>query len=91
MVTKYDRALAAFRRAETVLEAAAHEPDEDLYGDLVVAFNRALERLLRIPAPDLPALAAKIALIVDHQAWELPAAESCLAALKRDARRLAAG
>jgi hypothetical protein len=34
-------ALARFRRAQSVLEAAAHEPDEDLYGDILDAFNRA--------------------------------------------------
>jgi hypothetical protein len=45
-------------------------------------------RLLRAPAPDLPALALKIDLTVDDQAWELTAAAPCLAALKADADRL---
>jgi hypothetical protein len=38
--------------------------------------------LLRPPAPDLPSLAMKIALAVDHEVGSL-------AALKADARRLA--
>jgi len=87
-VTKWDRALARCRRAEAALAAAGHEPDEELYGDLVVAFNRALERLLRTPAPDLPALALKIDLTIDQSAWELTGGESCLASLERDTRRL---
>jgi hypothetical protein len=82
--------LARFRRAEAVLKAAVHEPDEDRYGDLVVAFNRALRKLLRTPAPDLPALALKIDLTVDHEVAELTGGDACLAALKRDGRRLAA-
>ncbi len=41
------------------------------------------------PGPDLAALALKIALAVDDQAWELTGAAPCLAALKADARRLA--
>lgn len=48
----------------------------------------ALRRLLRTPAPDLPALAAKIELAVGNQAWELTGAELCFAALDADARRL---
>lgn len=85
---KWRRSLATFRRAEAILNAAIHEPDEDRYGDLVVAFNRALRRLLRTPAPDLPALWLKIDLTVDQAAWELTGGEACMAVLKRDARRL---
>jgi hypothetical protein len=62
VVTKWDRALARFRRAEAALAAAAHEPDEEVYGDILCAFNRALRRLLRAPAPDLAALALKLEL-----------------------------
>ena len=86
---RWNDAVARFRRAEAVLKAAAHEPDEDRYGDLVVAFYRALRKLLRIPAPDLPALALKIDLTIDHEVGELTGGERCMAALKPDARRLA--
>lgn len=40
---------------------------------------------------DLPALATKIAPVVDHEVGTLTGGEACLAALKRDARRLAEG
>jgi hypothetical protein len=88
-VTKWDLALARFRRAQSALDAAAHEPDEDRYGDILGAFNNALRRLLRTPAPDLPALSLKIDLAVDHEIAELTGGEACLARLKRDAHRLA--
>ncbi|MEA3031362.1 MAG: hypothetical protein QOG13_2687 [Sphingomonadales bacterium] len=89
-VTKWDRAVATFRRAEAVINAAAHEPDQDRYDALNLAFFRALRRLIRTPAPDLPALSLKIELAVDHEVAELTGGDHCLAALKRDARRLAA-
>ncbi len=82
------RGVRRFRQAEAVLKAAAHEPDEERYGDLVVAFNRALRKLLRTPAPDLPALALKIDLTIDHEVAELTGGDACLAALRRDARGL---
>jgi hypothetical protein len=88
-VTKWDRALASLRRAEAALAAAAGTEDEDLYGDRVVAFNRTVERLLAAPAPGLPALATKLTLAVREAAWELPAGDACMAALVRDAARLA--
>ncbi len=86
----------ALGSTNSALEEAAipHEQrtlaDED---DLDERFNRlecarlaALAGLLRLPAPDLPALALKIALIVDEAAWELTDPQPCLAALKADAR-----
>ena len=87
--------LAAFRRYEASLPAAARafpacEPLEERFGDLDSARLRALRRLLRASAPDFPALALKIDLAVDNQAWELTGAHPCLAALKADAHRLAA-
>jgi hypothetical protein len=86
---KWQGALTRFRRAQSVLDAAAHEPDEDLYDAINGAFHNALRRLLRTPAPDLRALSLKIDLAVDQAAWELTGGEACMAALKRDARRLA--
>lgn len=63
---------------------------EDAYGDRLDALYAALRRLLRTPAPDFEALAAKIVLAVDHEVGTLTGGERCLAALKADARRLAA-
>lgn len=85
----WDRALARLRRAEAALAAAAHEPDEEVYGDILCAFNAALRRLLRAPAPDLAGLALKLELAARETAWELTGAETCIATLAREARRLA--
>lgn len=89
-VTKWDRALARFRRAEAALAAVAHTEDDNLYDRVLGRFNDALRRLLRSPAPNVAALAAKLGLAVRHLAWELTGGEACMAALLRDARRLAA-
>jgi hypothetical protein len=64
---------------------------DDRFGDHLGAFYAALGRLLRTPAPDFAALTVKIVLAVDHEIGTLTAGERCLAALKADARRLAAG
>jgi hypothetical protein len=93
-VTAYRRAearLAAFRRQIDSLPPErrafpASEPFEDRFDDLECARLGALRRLLGVPAPDLSALALKIILTVDDQAWELTGAESFLATLKADAR-----
>jgi hypothetical protein len=69
----------------------ACEPYEDRFDEAECARLAALRRLLRVPAPDLPALALKIHLFVDDQAWELTGAETCLARLKADANRLCHG
>jgi len=61
---------------------------DEHFSDLVVAFNAALRRLLRVPAPDLPALGLKVALIVDHDVAGLIGGERCMAVLKADALRL---
>jgi hypothetical protein len=88
-VDQWRNALAAFRRARSAIDAAVHEPDQDRYDALLDTFTATLRRLLRTPAPDLPALSLKIDLVVDHLAWELTGGEAYLAALKQDARRLA--
>jgi hypothetical protein len=97
---EWSAALAGLRSARAEIAAfKATEPKgtsfeqqwalDETFSDLVVAFNRALERLLLVPAPDLPALAAKVAVAVDEQAWELPDGEATMARLKADAARLA--
>ncbi len=102
----WNRALAALDRSGARLDvfrleeaAIPHEQrtfaDED---DLDERFSRlecarlaALTRLLRQPAPDLPALAVKITFVLDEAAWELTDARPCLAALKADAQRICYG
>ena len=86
---KWDRALTAFRRAEAVIDAAVSEPDQRRYDALLDTFSATLRRLLRTPAPDLPALSLKFHLAIDEAAWESTGGEACMAALKRDAYWLA--
>ncbi len=69
---------------------AGHEPLEEHLNDLADATTAAIMRLLGIPAPDLPALALKIVLAVDHSIVENDGGDRCLAVLKGDARRFAA-
>ena len=104
--TRWTRALAGFRRAEDRLAAfrayeaslpaaarayPACEPLEERSGELESARLAAVRRLLRAPAPDLPALALKIALAVDEEIAFFSGGEACLAAVKADALRLCHG
>jgi hypothetical protein len=101
---RWVRTLAAYRRAEARVAGFKAEearlPEarrawpacrdlEERFGALDSRRFAALRRLLRLRAPDLPALALKLDLAVADQAWELTGAEDCLAALASDARRLA--
>lgn len=95
----WQRALAAYRAAETEMRAyegrtagAPWEEQaaiEEAYGERLDAMYDALRRLMRLRAPDLPALAKKIVLAVEHEVATLSGGEACMAALKRDALRLA--
>ena len=100
--SSWDRAVAALRRAEA--RVAAFEAEEALLpaerrafacDALEKRFERldklrlaAVRRLLRLPAPDLPALALKLDLAVAEQAWEDSGSEDCLALIAADARRI---
>ena len=85
-----DRALARFQSAQAKVDAAGGEPDQERYDALVDSATESMCTLLALPAPDLPALAAKLEIIVPHLAWELTGREDCLEILRQDARRLAA-
>lgn len=102
----WTRALAGFRRAESRLAAfraweaslpaaarrfPASEPLEQRSGELESARLAAVRRLLRAPAPDLPALALKVALAIDEEIAFFSGGEACLAAVKADALRLCGG
>jgi hypothetical protein len=82
--------LSRYQKAEAALAAAAHTEDEDLYDRLGARHDRALQRLLRAPAPHLAALAAKLDLALDERAGEFIGDAAAMKALKQDARRLAA-
>jgi hypothetical protein len=86
--------MAAFKARERLLppERRAFPACRDLeerFGDLNELRHAALRRLLRIPSPDIAALALKLELVVADQAWELVDTETCLEAIAADARRLA--
>ena len=68
----------------------AQEALDERLSRFAAAADAALLRLLAAPAPDLGALAAKIALIADRSPWELSGGEECIVWLEADARRLAA-
>ena len=93
-------ALAAYRAAAAELQAyerrtagapwEAQAAIEAAHGDLSDALYEALRRLLKAAAPNLAALALKLDLVVEHEVGTLTGGEQCLAALRRDARRLSA-
>jgi len=85
----WHRALTRYRRAEAELEEVAHTEDDDVYDRRLGRLNSALRRLLRTPAPHPAALAAKLDLLVEHEAWELTGSDLCIAAIRRDAHRFA--
>jgi hypothetical protein len=85
---KWRRAVARFRAAEAAL-GAAQGAEDFLFDRVLGRFNRALAHLLRTPAPDIAALAGKLDLLLAHEVWELDFAQPCIAALRRDAGRLA--
>jgi hypothetical protein len=84
----WERTLDRVRAAEAALDAA-RGADDAVFDRVLGRFNRALARLLRTPAPDIAALAVKLDLLLAHEVWELDFAQPCLAALRRDAARLA--
>jgi hypothetical protein len=84
----WSRALAAFRRADAAVAALQGTPDDDAFNRAADAHDRALERLLLTPVPNLAALAEKLRQARVNQAWELPTGDSLTAALEQDAVRL---
>jgi hypothetical protein len=87
---EWGEAFARFQEAQAILDGARSEPDEDAYDLLLDSHSDALNALLALPAPDLPALTAKLDIIVPQQAWELTGSEDCLEILRQDVHRLAA-
>jgi hypothetical protein len=95
---KWRRALARLRAAEAevrvVARATAGGPAEEeealqeVYDARLGEHTAALLALMKVRAPDLPALALKIELAIDEEVGSLTGGELCLAALKRDVRRL---
>ncbi len=96
--TRWRRALARFEAVEAEVRAVerataggtAEEEEalEPVYMALLGQHTAALLRLMKVRAPDLPALSLKIELAIDQEVGSLTGGELCLAALKRDIRRL---
>ena len=86
----YDFAADPEAQAAVSASLAGFQPFEDRLNALGSVRDAALKRLLRTPAPDLPALALKIELAVDEEVATLAGGERCLAVLKADGWRLAA-
>ena len=84
----WGQALACFRTAQAAVDAASGEPDQERYDALLDSATDARCTLLALPAPNLPALAAKLDAIVPYFAWELTGSEDCLEILRHDAHRL---
>ena len=84
----YDFGADPQAQAAVARALAVHEPIEEQFNDLEGTKTAAIVRLLKIPAPDLPALATKIALAVDHSVAELDEGDQCLSMLKADGVRL---
>ncbi|HEY0412440.1 MAG TPA: hypothetical protein VGD66_04795 [Allosphingosinicella sp.] len=99
-MARWSRALAAYRRAEVDLRAYERRTDgapweaqaaiEEAHGALSDTLYDSLRRLLKTAAPDVRALALKLDLVVEHEVGTLTGGDECLAALRRDARRLSA-
>jgi hypothetical protein len=87
---RWDAALTRFRGAEAAVRAG-RSASEARFDRLSDTYYTAMRRLLRTPAPGIAALARKLELAVDEEIFTLTGGEACLAALTRDARRLAKG
>ena len=94
---RWKRALARLQAAEAevraVERATAGKPAEEeealqaVYDARLGDHRAAVLRLMKVRAPDLPALALKIELAIDQEVGTLSGGEVCLAVLKRDVRR----
>ena len=81
---RWRQRLAAYRVAEAAVRECERrtsgapweeqEAVEEEYGDRLGALYAALRRLMRAPAPDLPALAVKIELAIDQEVATLTGA-----------------
>lgn len=68
--------------------AEEEEALQEVYDARLGEHMAALLRLMKVRAPDLPALALKIELAIDQEVGSLTGGALGLAAVKRDVRRL---
>lgn len=81
--------LGAFERRTSGRPWEEQAAIEAAHGALSDEMYDSLRRLLKSAAPDLAAVALKLDLVVEHEVGTLTGGEACMAALGRDARRLA--
>jgi hypothetical protein len=87
-----EEASAAVREMEgrsAGLPFAEAEALQGAYDARLEAFEGALRRVLRAPAPDVGAFATKIVLAIDHDVASLAGGAACLKAVRRDAMAFA--
>jgi DNA-binding FrmR family transcriptional regulator len=82
------KALARLTRAQAEIDALAHTDDQRRYDRAVDRQIAALSRLLKVPAPNLAAVAAKLDLLERHAAWELRCGDAAFVMLREDVQRL---
>ena len=80
--------MRAVERATAGKAAEEEETLEAVYMARLGDHSAALLRLMKVRAPDLAALALKIELAIEQEVGTLSGGGLCLAALKRDVRRL---
>jgi hypothetical protein len=80
--------MRAVERATAAGTAEAEEALEEVYLARVGDDLEALRKVMRVRAPDLAAPALKIELAIDEEVGTLSGGELCLAAVRRDVRRL---
>lgn len=87
----WSQALSFVNLAHQDLRALEEGPAfEDREGELVIGAVEAAElALLRLPAPDLEALAQKVAILIESEWYEHELARSLLEQVLGDLRRLA--
>jgi hypothetical protein len=68
--------------------AEEEEALQEVYDARLGDHSEALRRLMKVRAPNLQALALKIEMAIDEEVGSLTGGEACLAALKRDVKRL---
>ena len=82
--------MAGEERRRAGASFAAAEAGQGRYDELCEAMEDALLALLGCPAPDVAALADKLALADAHEVWTMAGGETVPAALAAEARRLSA-
>jgi hypothetical protein len=97
---EWQQALAAYLAAEAAVAGeegrmagasfADAEAAQEGYDRLGEAMDDALACLFAAPAPDVAALAVKLQLFCDHEAFTLSVGEDALAEMATDALRLSA-